>query len=98
MIVRTPPGAVGFATTPIFAHDHSPAAARENGYAPLKDALDFGLALLLLIMTAPLIGALAVLVRLSSHGPAIYRQVRLGHGGRPFTIYKIRTMAHDCEC
>ncbi len=38
-----------------------------------------------------------VLVRLTSRGPAIYRQTRLGLGGRPFTIYKIRTMYHDCE-
>jgi lipopolysaccharide/colanic/teichoic acid biosynthesis glycosyltransferase len=38
-----------------------------------------------------------VLVRLTSHGPAFYSQMRLGRGGRPFRIYKLRTMVHDCE-
>ena len=38
-----------------------------------------------------------LLVRLTSRGPAIYTQTRVGYGGREFTIYKIRTMIHDCE-
>jgi lipopolysaccharide/colanic/teichoic acid biosynthesis glycosyltransferase len=37
------------------------------------------------------------LVKLTSRGPALYSQVRLGKNGRPFRIYKIRTMAHNCE-
>ena len=48
-------------------------------------------------LAAPLILLAMALVKLTSRGPAIYRQVRAGLGGRPFTIYKIRTMAHDCE-
>ncbi len=40
---------------------------------------------------------LALLIRCTSRGPAIYRQVRLGWGDRPFTLYKLRTMQHDCE-
>ena len=38
-----------------------------------------------------------LLVRLTSRGPAIYTQTRVGRGGRVFTLYKIRTMYHDCE-
>jgi lipopolysaccharide/colanic/teichoic acid biosynthesis glycosyltransferase len=37
------------------------------------------------------------IVRLTSSGPALYTQSRVGRGGQVFTLYKIRTMAHDCE-
>ncbi len=62
-----------------------------------KAAWDKVLAVLMLIPAIPiLLGAMA-LVRLSSRGPAIYTQTRVGRGGRVFTLYKIRTMYHDCE-
>lgn len=54
-------------------------------------------AVLLLIWTSPVIVLAMLLVKLTSRGPAIYAQERLGRGGTPFTIYKIRTMTHDCE-
>jgi lipopolysaccharide/colanic/teichoic acid biosynthesis glycosyltransferase len=38
-----------------------------------------------------------LLVRLTSRGPGIYTQTRLGAGGIPFRIFKIRTMVHNCE-
>ena len=43
------------------------------------------------------IAACAVLVRLTSRGPAFYSQQRVGQFGRVFTIYKLRTMYHQCE-
>lgn len=46
----------------------------------------------LLVLAAPLLLVLAVIVRLSSRGPAIYTQVRIGQFGQPFTILKFRTM------
>jgi lipopolysaccharide/colanic/teichoic acid biosynthesis glycosyltransferase len=58
---------------------------------------DLVLGSLLLVLAAPLILALMVAVKLTSRGPAIYSQRRVGLRGAPFTIYKIRTMAHDCE-
>jgi lipopolysaccharide/colanic/teichoic acid biosynthesis glycosyltransferase len=63
----------------------------------VKNAADFSLALLMLIPALPLLVACIGLVRLTSRGPAIYTQARVGRGGRVFTLYKIRTMYHDCE-
>jgi lipopolysaccharide/colanic/teichoic acid biosynthesis glycosyltransferase len=55
------------------------------------------LACLLFIPAIPVILIAGLLVKLTSRGPMIYSQTRLGKHGRPFTIYKIRTMAHNCE-
>jgi lipopolysaccharide/colanic/teichoic acid biosynthesis glycosyltransferase len=63
----------------------------------LRDALEAILAAGLLVLTAPLGLLCCLLVRLTSRGPAIYSQTRVGQGGRIFTLYKIRTMYHDCE-
>lgn len=62
-----------------------------------RSLLDAVLAFLLLLGTLPLMLLAALLVKLTSHGPAFYSQVRLGLGGRPFRIFKLRTMTHDCE-
>jgi lipopolysaccharide/colanic/teichoic acid biosynthesis glycosyltransferase len=54
-------------------------------------------ALLLLIPGLPIIGVLLLLVRLTSRGPALFRQQRVGKHGRLFTMLKIRTMIFDAE-
>src|SRR5262245_22123825 len=66
-------------------------------YLPCKHALDFVLACLLTPPALLLIGVAALLVRLTSRGPAFYTQVRVGQNGRLFTIYKIRSMIDNCE-
>jgi lipopolysaccharide/colanic/teichoic acid biosynthesis glycosyltransferase len=66
-------------------------------YLFFKVGLEFTIALLLLVLSLPLILVTAVLVKLTSPGPAFYSQVRLGRHGRTFRLYKIRTMWHDCE-
>ena len=66
-------------------------------YSRWKGALDYLLALVLLIIFAPVMLVSALLVRLTSRGPALYAQTRLGRNGRPFMLYKVRTMTHDCE-
>jgi lipopolysaccharide/colanic/teichoic acid biosynthesis glycosyltransferase len=69
-----------------------------NGwYLPCKNAVDFVAALLLGAVALPLIGLSALIVKLTSRGPAFYTQTRVGRGGRLFTIYKIRSMIHNCE-
>lgn len=67
------------------------------GSPPWKAAMDRVLAVGLLFLAVPVMLAAMALVRLTSRGPTIYRQTRLGLHGRRFTIYKIRTMYHDCE-
>ena len=65
--------------------------------AVAKRTVDCLLASILLIATLPLMLILAILIRCTSRGPAIYPQVRLGRGDKPFTLYKLRSMQHDCE-
>ncbi|MFO1020265.1 MAG: sugar transferase [Planctomycetales bacterium] len=64
---------------------------------PGASLLDRSVALLLLILAAPLIGILYVLVRMTSAGPGLYSQRRVGLRGKEFRIYKLRTMTWDCE-
>ena len=64
---------------------------------PLMRAFDVAGALGLLVLTAPLLAVAAVLIRLSSPGPALFRQTRVGAGGREFELWKLRTMAVDAE-
>ena len=49
-----------------------------------------------LFLLSPLLAAVAVLVRLTTPGPALFRQTRLGRDRRTFMLYKFRTMHHDC--
>ena len=58
----------------------------------LKRALDIVISLLALLLSAPMLLITAILVRLDSPGPILYRQPRVGRGGRVFTIYKFRSM------
>jgi lipopolysaccharide/colanic/teichoic acid biosynthesis glycosyltransferase len=70
---------------------------RPSAYFRRKAILDRVLAALLLLPGLPMIGLLVLLVRLTSRGPGIYRQVRLGRHGQRFLMYKIRTMRQDAE-
>jgi exopolysaccharide biosynthesis polyprenyl glycosylphosphotransferase len=63
----------------------------------VKRSIDVLLAALALIVLAPFLAAVALAIRLSSHGPAIFRQERCGLNGRRFTCYKFRSMCHDAE-
>ncbi|MGH3680049.1 MAG: sugar transferase, partial [Natronosporangium sp.] len=58
----------------------------------VKDLFDRALALTLLLLTAPLWLLVAVAVRLDSRGPVLFRQTRVGRGGREFHLLKFRTM------
>ncbi len=51
-------------------------------------ALDITVSFVLLLLLFPLLALLAVAVKLSSPGPILYRQARIGQGGRPFQLFK----------
>lgn len=63
----------------------------------LKDLSEKVLALFLLTLFAIPLAVVALLVRLTSPGPVIYTQPRVGKGGRVFTVFKFRTMRNDAE-
>ena len=58
----------------------------------MKRALDIAVSAATLVILSPVLILVAFLVRLDSPGPAIFRQVRVGHQGAQFTILKFRTM------
>ena len=74
------------------SHDLMP-AWEEN----LKRLLDIVISLLAVILLSPLLLFLAIGVRLSSPGPVIYAHERIGRYGRPFTMYKFRSMYKNAE-
>jgi exopolysaccharide biosynthesis polyprenyl glycosylphosphotransferase len=63
----------------------------------LKRTADFVMALALLLVLSPVFLVLAVLIKLTSKGPILYRQTRCGLGGRKFTLYKFRSMQPDAD-
>ncbi|RLE17671.1 MAG: sugar transferase, partial [Actinobacteria bacterium] len=63
----------------------------------LKRQTDLVLGIALLILTAPLVAIAAVLVRLNSPGPVVFRQTRVGLDGREFEVFKLRSMIADAE-
>ena len=78
----------------------------ENGYVldgmneferNIKRAIDFCVALVCLIVFSPLFLVCYILVKREDNGPAIFKQERIGRFGRPFYIYKFRSMRIDAE-
>ncbi|MGH2884886.1 MAG: sugar transferase, partial [Solirubrobacteraceae bacterium] len=63
----------------------------------VKRAMDLLISTSLLILAAPLIGFIALLIKLDSRGPVFFAQERVGRGGRHFRLFKLRTMATDAE-
>jgi exopolysaccharide biosynthesis polyprenyl glycosylphosphotransferase len=57
-----------------------------------KRAFDLAIAIPALLLLSPLFAVLALIVRLDSRGPAFFRQTRLGRDGKPFDIFKFRSM------
>lgn len=63
----------------------------------VKDVFDRSLALALLLLILPVLLALMLAIRLTSHGPALFRQTRVGRDGQLFSLLKLRTMEADAE-
>jgi lipopolysaccharide/colanic/teichoic acid biosynthesis glycosyltransferase len=63
----------------------------------MSPALDRALAALALVLTGPLLALAAAAIRLEGGGPAFFRQRRVGRGGTPFELFKLRTMVSGAE-
>ncbi|MCL1918050.1 MAG: sugar transferase [Peptococcaceae bacterium] len=63
----------------------------------VKRILDLFIAAVLMLIVALLWLLIVIWIRLDSPGPAIFRQIRIGRGGKPFTIYKFRTMVQNAD-
>lgn len=62
-----------------------------------KRAIDTVAAGLVLLMASPVLAVIAIAIKTTSSGPVIFKQYRTGLGGRPFQIWKFRTMCNDAE-
>ena len=58
----------------------------------LKRTFDILVSFLLIVLLSPVLIAIAIAIKLSDKGPAVFRQERAGKNGKPFTLYKFRTM------
>ena len=63
----------------------------------VKRLVDIVIASMLLIILSPILACVAIAVKITSKGPAFFRQTRLGYKRRPFQIVKFRSMVHDAE-
>jgi exopolysaccharide biosynthesis polyprenyl glycosylphosphotransferase len=72
-------------------------APRDEVLLFVRRCVDVVLAAVLLVLLSPLFAVLAALVRLTSPGPVLFRQIRCGLHGRPFTFLKFRSMQVDAE-
>ena len=73
------------------------AAPMDDARLYLKRAIDVCVALAALAVLSPLFAAIAILIKLTSPGPVIYKQARCGLNGRRFTFYKFRSMVEDAD-
>src|SRR5262249_61151229 len=79
---------------PAISLPHSPI----TGWSRLaKRGMDLLLGVIGLVVLSPLLGLLAIAIRLTSPGPVFYRQERMGLDGRSFQMYKFRSMRVDAE-
>jgi len=70
-------------------------SAPSGWYASLKPTFDLLTAAVFTVLMFPFMAAAWVAIKISSPGPGLYVQTRAGRGGRPFRIFKIRSMRHD---
>ncbi len=83
-----------FETTPLLTFS---AAPDDEVRLLVKRVTDLGISIAGLIVLAPFMVLIGILIRLTSPGPAIFKQVRCGLNGRRFLFYKFRSMCHNAE-
>lgn len=62
-----------------------------------KRSVDLTFSFTLLLLSAPVVVVAALLIKLESQGPVLFRQTRMGRGLKPFVLYKLRTMSHGTK-
>ena len=82
-----------------FAHSFSDPAfpQKDVSFAAFKRAFDILFALVFLLIMSPLMLLLSLAIKLTSKGPVVFKQIRVGQGGRYFWCYKFRSMCVDAE-
>lgn len=78
----------------------APVRARRTGHAiqyAVKRVVDYVGTACGLVLISPFLLLVAVLIKLDSPGPVLFRQIRIGKDGRPFALYKFRTMRNGCD-
>jgi lipopolysaccharide/colanic/teichoic acid biosynthesis glycosyltransferase len=78
-------------------YDSRPVSASRSASLFAKRAIDCVAAGVGLMALAPVMLPIALLIRLESEGPVLFRQTREGHGGKPFSVYKFRSMVQNAE-
>lgn len=68
-----------------------------RGYRIAKRVLDVTVASIALVLLAPLMLLIALAIKMDSPGPVLFRQVRIGKGGKPFWFFKFRSMVKNAE-
>lgn len=68
---------------------------KSGRHTALKRLMDIGISATALVLGAPILGAIAVIIRLDSPGPALFKQPRHGFNNRVFDVYKFRSMRND---
>jgi putative colanic acid biosynthesis UDP-glucose lipid carrier transferase len=103
-VIKVDPGLAGLKVPPLeleFVADIPTLTVQRrplSGWGgPAKRAEDVVISLLLLILLGPLLLTIAILTKLDSPGPVIFRQERFGFSNNRFTVFKFRTMRHDPE-
>ena len=91
-VTRTEVGS--FAGVPLVLLQDS---ALHPAYAIAKRAMDIGISVVTLVLGLPLWLAIALLIKLTSKGPIFYSQERMGMYGKPFAMYKFRSMVPDAD-
>lgn len=79
------------------AHAAKTVIARAPAANVLRRILDITVSATALLVLSPLLGLTALAIRLDSRGPILFRQARVGHDGRTFTMFKFRSMTTDAE-
>jgi lipopolysaccharide/colanic/teichoic acid biosynthesis glycosyltransferase len=77
--------------------DETDLTHRAEWHHVVKRVVDLMLGCLFLVLSSPLLLLVALVVRLTSSGPALFRQIRVGERGRTFQMYKFRTMHVGCS-